>query len=45
MHNFFEYHWVYILTEHVEQKPVPDIRLRDYRVDDFSSDEAEPDVE
>ena len=45
VHNFLEYHRVNVLTKHVEQKPVPDIRLLDYRVDDFSSDEAEPDVE
>ena len=33
-----------LLTQHVEEKPVSNIALLDYSVDDFSPDESESDV-
>ena len=34
-----------LLTQHVEEKPVSNIALLDYSVDDFSPNESESDVE
>lgn len=45
MHDFFEYHRVHVLSKHIEQEPVPDIGLLDDGIDDFSTNESEPDVE
>ena len=45
VHDFLEYHRVHVLSKHIEQEPVPDIGLFDDGIDDFSTDESEPDVE
>ena len=45
MHDFFEYHWVHILTQHIEEEPVTHVGLLDDGVDDFPPDESKPDVE
>ena len=45
VHDFLEYHWVHVLSKHIEQEPVPNIGLFDDGIYDFSTDESESDVE
>ncbi len=42
MDDFFEYHGIYVLAEHVEQEPVTHLRLLYDDVDALLLDEAEP---
>ena len=45
MNYFFENHGVNILSQHVEQEPVADLRLLDYDVNALFPDQSEPDVQ
>ena len=45
MNNLLENHGINILSQHVEQEPVTDLRFLDYDVDAFFADKPESDVQ